>query len=118
MKLGFLNLVRDIVVKLSQNDRADVVSQVTPRPPDQHGLRHAVASQAAFSTQVGHALDVTEGMFQAVCMMQTTVGLLGESEFKVVSDINNALITGGYTKEATAVGGVCFSCPPQASISP
>ena len=41
-------------------------------------------------------------------MLQTTVGLLGEGEFKVVSDINNALIGGGYIKEATAVGGVLF----------
>ena len=32
VKLGFLNLVRDIVVKLSQHDRADVVSQVTSKP--------------------------------------------------------------------------------------
>lgn len=38
--------------------------------------------------------------------MQITVGLLGEGEFNVVSKINNALITAGYTKEAAAVGGV------------
>ena len=50
-------------------------------------------------------------------MLQTTVGLLGEGEFKVVSDINNALIEGGYIKEATAVGGVLF-CPAHPSIFP
>ena len=37
--------------------------------------------------------------------VQVTVGLLEEGEVGVVSQINNALLKGGYTKEAAAVGG-------------
>ncbi len=41
--------------------------------------------------------------------VQVTVGLLEEGEVGVVSQINNALIKGGYTKEAAAVGGMTLA---------
>lgn len=108
VKLGLLNLVRDIVVVLSQHDRSDVVSQVTPKL-----LRSAWPPCAnhcnAVSAHLGHGvwcLCLTRYTHQTCNVLQITIGLLGEGEFNVVTQINNALITAGYTKEATAVGGL------------
>ncbi len=114
VKLGLLNLVRDIVVVLSQHDRSDVVSQVTPKLVfTLHGLpmlTMAVLSALISSTIVCLTVCAQHDMH----VLQITIGLLGEGEFNVVSKINNALITAGYTKEATAVGGMCSALTAQA----
>ena len=38
-------------------------------------------------------------------LLQVTLALLNQGEFSVVSKINNALITAGYTKESADVAG-------------
>ena len=45
----------------------------------------------------------------SVSAVQVTMGLLEEGEFGVVSQINNALISAGYTKEAADVAGTPLS---------
>lgn len=45
----------------------------------------------------------------SISAVQVTMGLLEEGEFGVVSQINNALILAGYTKEAADVAGTPLS---------
>ena len=66
---------------------------------------------------LGHALHKPDQSYSAPDGVQISVGLLGEGEFSVVTKINNALITAGYTKEATAVGGALLTPYLQNTLS-
>ena len=50
--------------------------------------------------------------------LQVTLALLNQGEFSVVSKINNALITAGYTKESADVAGLVPSDLPFTGLLP
>ena len=50
--------------------------------------------------------------------LQVTLALLNQKEFAVVSKINNALVTAGYTKESADVAGAGPSDQPYTGLLP
>ena len=67
---------------------------------------------AKLGPSITHGSGTAELWLDVNSSLQVTLALLNQKEFAVVSKINNALITAGYTKESADVAGVAPSEQP------